>query len=249
MFLIFGARLNPGAYQVPRDFSTAAAILLGVLEGTAPDPMDTAMTTCTPLPNHDYTPHLKRDGLKGARIGIPRAFYYDQVIAPGETPPRGGLNPDQARVMAEAIEVLRGEGAIIVDPADILSVIDTDPAHNFLLWSTCSGVKGGKGNDANCSVVFKYGMKRDFNAWLSTLAPGAPVKTLTELRDFNLARPARGAIKYGQSQLDISDEMDLETDRAHSVDTSTAWRTCGGDEVIYQCKRTCHVRLTSSVMS
>src|SRR6267378_3357565 len=54
---------------------TDAAILLGVLEGTAPDPKDQAMTTCTPLPNHDYTPHLQRDGLQGARIGIPRAFY------------------------------------------------------------------------------------------------------------------------------------------------------------------------------
>ena len=42
----------------------------------------------------------------------------------------------------------------------------------------------------------------------------APIKTLTELRNFNLARPARGAIKYGQAQLDNSDEMDLEADRA-----------------------------------
>jgi len=54
---------------------TDAAIVLGVLEGTAPDPNDPAMGAC-PLPrNHDYTPHLKRDGLKGARIGIPRAFF------------------------------------------------------------------------------------------------------------------------------------------------------------------------------
>jgi amidase len=62
---------------------TDAAILLGVLEGTAPDPMDQAMTTCTPLPNHDYTPNLKRAGLLGARIGFPRAFYYDMFTAPG----------------------------------------------------------------------------------------------------------------------------------------------------------------------
>jgi hypothetical protein len=34
------------------------------------------------------------------------------------------------------------------------------------------------------------------------------------LREFNLAHKAAGAIKYGQSQLDISDEMDLEADRA-----------------------------------
>jgi amidase len=61
--------------------------------------------------------------------------------------------------------------------------------------------------------VFKYGMKRDFNKWLTSLGPTAPVKTLTELRKFNLAHSAAGAIKFGQSQLDISDEMDIEADR------------------------------------
>jgi amidase len=71
-----------------------------------------------------------------------------------------------------------------------------------------------KGKDADCSIVLKYGMKRDFNKWLATLGPAAPVKSLTELRNFNLAHKAAGAIKYGQSQLDISDEMDVEADRA-----------------------------------
>ena len=192
---------------------TDAAILLGALEGAAPDPHDEATGRC-PLPkNHDYTPHLKRDGLKGARIGIPRAFFYDKVTPPGETAPRGGLTDDEAKAMAEAIEVLRREGAVIVDPADIPSVVDPDPANNFLVWNICAGASGAKATDANCSVVFKYGMKRDFNAWLRTLGPSAPVKTLTELRTFNLARTARGAIKYGQSQLDNSDEMDLVADR------------------------------------
>ena len=70
--------------------------------------------------------HLKRDGLKGARIGIPRAFYYDKLTVPGEKEPRGGLNETQAKAMAEAIAVLKAEGAEIVDPADIPSVVDTD---------------------------------------------------------------------------------------------------------------------------
>jgi amidase len=56
-------------------------------------------------------------------------------------------------------------------------------------------------------------MKRDFNTWLATLGPAAPVKSLTDLRRFNLAHQAAGAIKYGQSNLDISDEIDLEADR------------------------------------
>jgi amidase len=192
---------------------TDAAILLGVLEGTGSDPNDPATGLC-PLPrDHDYTPHLKRDGLKGARIGIPRAFFYDTVTPPGEATARGGLPDDQAKVMAAAIDVLRREGAVIVDPADIPSVVDPDPAGNFLLWNICAGASGAKATDANCSVVFKYGMKRDFNAWLRSLGPSAPVKTLAELRNFNRAHTARGAIKYGQSQLDNSDEMDLEADR------------------------------------
>ena len=193
---------------------TDAAILLGVLEGAAPDPNDPAMGRCALPRDHDYTPHLKRDGLTGARIGIPRAFFYDKATPPGESTPRGGLTDEQARVMAEAIAILKAEGAVIVDPADIPSVVDPDPAGNFLLWGICSGATGAKATNAGCSTVFNYGMKRDFNAWLRSLGPSAPVKTLTELRNFNLARTPRGAIKYGQNQLDNSDEMDLEADRA-----------------------------------
>jgi amidase len=57
-------------------------------------------------------------------------------------------------------------------------------------------------------------MKRDFNAWLTSLGAKAPVKTLTELRQWNVAHQRAGAIKYGQAQLDISDEMDVQADRA-----------------------------------
>src|SRR5207244_3649131 len=85
-----------------------------------------------------------------------------------------GLSEDQAKVMAEAIDVLRREGAVIVDPADIPSVVDPEPDKNFLTWNICSGAVGAKANDSACSVVFKYGMKRDFNAWLRWLRPGYP---------------------------------------------------------------------------
>jgi amidase len=190
-----------------------AAIMLGAMEGTSPDPNDAATKTCSPPANNDYTPHLKRDALKGARIGIPRAFFYDKVTPPGDKEARGGLNDAQRKVMAEAIEALKREGAIVVDPVELPSVTDPDPKNNFLAWRTCSGADGAKGKDEGCSVVFKYGMKRDFNAWLATLGPKAPVKTLSALRAFNLAHGARVAIKYGQSNLDISDEMDVEKDR------------------------------------
>ena len=190
-----------------------AAIMLGALEGGNPDPRDPATSTCTAPSNHDYTQFLKADGLKGARIGIPRSSFYERVTVPGSDRPRGGLNPDQAKVMADAIAVLKQQGAIVVDPADIPSVVDKDPKNNVLLWGLCSGLNNGKGKDENCSVDLKYGMKRDFNAWLASLGPGAPVKSLTALREWNRAHEKAGAIKYGQAQLDISDEMDVEKDR------------------------------------
>jgi len=201
---------------------TDAAILFGALESPAPDPNDPATSTCTPAAGRDYTKFLKADGLKGARIGIPRAFYYDKIEPPGNAARRGGggrggfdgLNPEQARVMTEAIDVLKQQGAVIVDPADIPSIVTKDPDKNFLLWGQCSGLTNVKGKDADCSVVLKYGMKRDFNKWLATLGPSAPVKTLTELRQWNITHLGAGAIRYGQSQLDISDEMDVEADRA-----------------------------------
>ncbi len=189
---------------------TDAAILFGALESAAPDPNDPATTACKAPTNRDYTPFLKADGLKGARIGIPRANYYDRITPPGAKEPRGGLNEAQARSMADAIAVLKKAGATVVD-ADIPSVVDRDPASNFLLWGGACD-KGPR--DPNCSSVLWYGMKRDFNAWLASLGPAAPVKTLAELRAFNTARANRNAIKYAQVNLDNSDLLDLEKDRA-----------------------------------
>ena len=145
--------------------------------------------------------------------GIPRAFYYERTTPPGLQEARGGLNAEQAKAMTEAIAVLKERGAVIVDPADIPSVVDRDASQNFLRWEVCRGTDGPKGMDAGCSVVFKYGMKRDFNKWLASLGSTAPVKSLTELRHWNLAHAKAGALKYGQSQLDISDEMNVEADR------------------------------------
>src|SRR3954464_3069645 len=119
-------------------FVTDAAIMFGVLEGNNPDANDSATTRCTPPSNHDYTQFLKKDGLKGARIGIPRTGFYEKFTAPGGTSPRGGLNPEQTKAMNEAIAVLKDQGAIIVDPADIPSVVDKNAADNYFLWGVCT---------------------------------------------------------------------------------------------------------------
>ena len=58
-----------------------AAIMFGVLEGAAPDSNDAATKKCPPPPARDYTKFLNANGLTGARIGIPRAFFYDRTAA------------------------------------------------------------------------------------------------------------------------------------------------------------------------
>jgi amidase len=117
-------------------------------------------------------------------------------------------------LMNEAIDLIRKAGGVIVDPANMPTVIDPDPTKNILSYDICSGLTNAKGKDGNCSVVLKYGMKRDFNAYLQSLGTLAPVKSLTELRAFNTAHTKADAIRYGQANLDISDEMDVTADRA-----------------------------------
>ena len=184
-----------------------AAVLLGAMEGA--DPHDPATTRCVPPPGQDYTRFLRLAGLRGKRIGIPRAFYYDPIVLPGNTTASGGLNAAQAALMAQVIDVLKAEGAIVVDPANIPSVLDPVRENNNAVRGTCTGFKA---TDVDCSIDFKYGFKRDFNAYVASLGPSAPVKSLTELRTFNTANAANGAIKYRQDLLDTSDEMDLAAD-------------------------------------
>ena len=179
---------------------TDAAIMMGALEGSAPDPNDPATTTCSPPAGGDYTQFLRVDGLQGARIGIPRAMYYDSVQVPGSDRWRGGMG-DEARAMMDTVmTILQQQGAIVVDPADIPSVVDPDSANNLML--------NGQ------SMVLNYGMKRDFAVWLETLGDAAPLKSLTELREWNLAHRAAGSMKYEQARLDVADALDLERDRA-----------------------------------
>ena len=189
-----------------------AALMLGVLENSEPDPNDPATGRCAVPPRVDYTAFLDSEALRGARIGIPRAFYYDPLIGP-DSVRLGGLSAEQKQVMEQAITVLRAEGAVIVDPVDIPSVSTSDRDRNILYWPICADLDDGRGLDDDCSVVFKYGMKRDFERWLLTLGDRAPVRTLLELREWNAAHAHLGAVRYGQARLDISDQMSVERDR------------------------------------
>lgn len=79
-----------------------AAALLTALAGL--DPRDPATALAEGHIAPDYTAFLDRDGLKGARIGIPR---------------RSVNNPVVERVLEQAIAVLKAQGAEVIDPAAI----------------------------------------------------------------------------------------------------------------------------------
>jgi amidase len=191
-----------------------AALLLGVLEGIEPDSHDPATKACPRVASGDYTKFLDARALAGARIGVPRTGFVDE----------GRHGP----VLRDAIALLRKQGATIVDPADISR---QPPA-------VCRDQEGIRGKDRECSIVFKYGMKRDFNTWLASLGPSSPIKTLTALREWNLAHRAEGALKYGQAQLDISDEVDLERDRVrYLADRATDVRATGAEGIDALLKR------------
>jgi amidase len=192
------------AGPMARDVASAA-ILLNVLAG--PDPLDTPAVMGPPAcPAVDYTKSLRRRGLVGARIGV-AAPYRDGVPNPAGGFLMTPLTPQQRQVLDDAVSALRTQGAIVAD-ATFPGIV------NLLTFGICAAREQTKANDANCSVVLKYGFKRDFNHFLASLGPTAPVATLSALRAFNTAHAADNAIKYLQARLDISDEMNVTTDMA-----------------------------------
>ncbi|MCB2108705.1 MAG: hypothetical protein KDE14_13440, partial [Rhodobacteraceae bacterium] len=209
-----------------------AAIMLGAMEGRTKDPNDPATGRCRPPNGGDYTQFLDDGALRGARIGVPRAWFVDAVTLPGNDRPSGGVPDDQKAVLDEAVAILRAAGATVIDPAEIPSALATDPDQNVLKKGSCSAISGFKANDAGCSAVLKYGFKRDFEAWLATLGDAAPVSSLTALREWNIAHAPAGTLKYGQTSLDISDEQDLVADRArYEEDRARELRLAGREGI------------------
>lgn len=183
------------AGPMTRDVASAA-IMLNVLAG--PDPKDTPAFMGPPsCPAVDYTDSLVPNGLAGARIGIAEPYYATS-------------NAATRAVIDQAAAAMVAAGAIVTH-------VDVPSFAALQAFGICAAREHTKANDANCSVVLKYGFKRDFNAFLDSLGSSAPVSTLTELREFNLAHTANNAIKYLQARLDISDEMDVAADFARYV--------------------------------
>lgn len=83
-----------------------AALLLGVLEGF--DASDSA-SMAQDSAYHDYAQFLQRDGLKGARIGVPREVFF-------------GYSPAADKVVEEALMAMRSAGADLIDPVEMPNV-------------------------------------------------------------------------------------------------------------------------------
>lgn len=81
-----------------------AAAVLGALVGV--DLRDTATQASVGKLQTDYTKFLDPNGLRGARIGVPRQFYW-------------GYSPKADAIAEGALEVMRDLGATIVDPANV----------------------------------------------------------------------------------------------------------------------------------
>ena len=141
-----------------------AAILLGALVGIDAD--DSATAESKGKSSSDYTTFLDGAGMQGARVGIVRRYFgfHDAVDA----------------VMNQALEVLKKNGAVIVDPAD-----------NEAL---------GQLGDAE-GIVFQYELKAGLNAYLARLGSGAPVHSLTEIIEFNQRHAASELAYFGQDML------------------------------------------------
>jgi amidase len=75
-----------------------------------------------------------------------------------------GFSEPVDALMEQSLAVMRQQGATLIDPADIETL--------------------GKFDESEL-LVFMYELKADLNAYLARLGPGAPVRTLQDIIDFN----------------------------------------------------------------
>jgi amidase len=190
-----------------------AAILFGQMESKAADPKDPATSKCMPAPNNDYTTLLGDKDLTGVRIGVPRAFF-EKSLDPTGKDPYGTWDTVVAApdLLNKAVAVLKKRGATIVDNVVFPSMANVYKNSGFPFRYGCTTEVAP--DDANCSKVLLYGMRRDFNAWLKSAASSnPPVKTLKELIAYNAANKDK-AIPYGQDILEASEAQSKPADEA-----------------------------------
>jgi amidase len=136
-----------------------AAILLSALGGV--DVRDNFTAASAGKVSTDYTSFLNPHGLRGARLGVARKYF--------------GFHDAVDKLMNETLDLLKREGAEIVDPADL-------PSHGKF--------------DATEFTVLLYELKTDLNAYLAG-RPGAPA-SLKDVIDFNEKNRAKEMPYFGQ---------------------------------------------------
>jgi amidase len=155
-----------------------AAILLGALTGV--DPEDSATAASAGKFQTDYTQYCDPNGLKGARIGVARKYF--------------GFSDAVDVLMEESLDVMKRQGATLVDPADIETL--------------------GKFDDTEL-LIFLYELKADLNAYLARLGPSAPVRTLKDIIDFNERNREKEMPYFGQDLFIKAEAKGPLTDKAY----------------------------------
>jgi amidase len=153
-----------------------AAILLGALAGA--DPSDPA-TAAAPSTATDYTRALDPNGLKGARIGVVRAAFG---------------SPESDRLVNAALDVLKAQGAGLVDPVEIPHMRDY--------------------GDQEFTVLL-YELKTDLNKYLAALGSATKMKTLADVIAFNDAHKDTEMPYFGQETFIQAQEKGPLTDDAY----------------------------------
>jgi amidase len=155
-----------------------AAILLGAIVGGDLD--DHATVASDGKFFKDYTQFLNADGLRGARIGVLRKTF--------------GFNPAVDKLMEASLEVMKKQGATLVDPVEIET--------------------SGKFGDTEF-LGFMYELKADLNAYLAWLGPNAPVKTLKDVIEFNEKNASKEMPYFGQENFLKAEEKGPLTTREY----------------------------------
>jgi amidase len=155
-----------------------AAILLGAITGV--DPADRYTQASQGKSYTDYTRFLDAKGLKGARIGVARKYF--------------GFSDAVDALMNEAIDIMKREGAEIVDPADLES--------------------HGKFDDSEFTVLL-YELKSDMAQYLASRGPNCPMKTLKDLIAFNDHNAQKEMHFFGQDTFIKSEAKGPLTEREY----------------------------------
>lgn len=142
-----------------------------------------------------------RDEATSASSGNAHADYTQFLDADGLRGARigvarsfTGFDPRIVTLFDEAIEAMRAAGAVIVDPANLQASA----------W-----------NDPLTLVLLQYEFKADLNAYLATLGPDAPVRTLADVIAFNEANADREMPYFGQEMMIASQARGPLTDREY----------------------------------